>query len=210
MPGTMPLQYAISNWHQASKCLSNNSRFLKIVVTDFIQDNRLNGLRIQVVHDTFGVLFACVLNAKGSLISELEPNIVQEFTTDQIILELAKYGFLITYREYEKLGGNQIQYLMTLSSLHFDKIRILNVWTAPRGVKEFQQFIVAFNVEQNPDWLNAGYAPSNDEFVAALNNGSAFNATAISRERNYRWDWLYNWVADIDDIIADNADALTR
>lgn len=199
----LPLRYAISDWRQASNCLSNMSRSLKIVVTDFIQDCRLNGLRLQVVHDTFGVLFAYVIDAKGGIINDTQGS--SNLSTNEILQQLSRYGFFITFREYEHLSGDQIQYLMTLSSLHFDKIRILDVWKAPLGTKEFKQYIVAFNIEQNPDWLNAGYCPSEEEFTNALTEGSAINITEISKSQNYRWDWLYNWVADIGDIIASNA-----
>lgn len=206
----MPLRYQISNWRQLPACKSNNSRDLHICVTDFIQDERLQGLRISLEHDTFGVLFACVVNSRGTLVSTIDENITSEFTTDQILTELAKYGFLITYHEYAALTGDQIQYLMTLRQFNFDKIRLLNVWDAPRGVKEFQLQVVAFNIEQNPQWLNSGYAPSKTEFLAALNNGSAMNVSATCKDKNFRWDWLYNWVADIDDVIADNAGKLCR
>ena len=199
-----PLRYQISNWHQLSKCKSNNSKSLYISVTDFIQDNRLSGLRIQVMHNVFGALFTYIVGAKGGLVSKVYNSETHELSTDQILLELGKYGFYITFKEYENLGGDQLAYLMTLQSLHFDKLRLLNAWDAPNGVKEFTQYIVAFNVEQNPDWLNAGYAPSQSEFVEALTNGSAINLTSISETRNFRWDWLYNWVADIDDILKSN------
>lgn len=204
-PYRTPLRYQISNWKQLPNCKSNNSKQLHLHVTDFIQNNDINGVRITLDHDVYGQLFSYVVNASGSLVSTFDKDIKYELTTDDILIQLAKYGFLITFHSWEDLSGDQVQYLMTLQNLHFDKIRLLSVWDAPNGVKEFKLHVVAFQVEQLPDWLNAGYAPSKTEFLAALNSGYAINISAISETRNYRWDWLYNWVADIGDVLADNA-----
>lgn len=204
-PYRTPLRYQISNWKQLPNCKSNNSKQLHLHVTDFIQNNDINGVRITLDHDVYGELFSYVVNASGSLVSTFDKDIEYELTTDEILTQLAKYGFLITFHSWEDLSGDQVQYLMTLQNLHFDKIRLLSVWDAPNGVKEFKLHVVAFQVEQLPDWLNAGYAPSKTEFLDALNSGYAINISAISETRNYRWDWLYNWVADIGDVLADNA-----
>ena len=204
-PYRTPLRYQISNWKQLPNCKSNNSKQLHLHVTDFIQNNDIKGVRITLDHDVYGELFSYVVNASGSLVSTFDKDIEYELTTDEILTQLAKYGFLITFHSWEDLSGDQVQYLMTLQNLHFDKIRLLSVWDAPNGVKEFKLHVVAFQVEQLPDWLNAGYAPSKTEFLDALNSGYAINISAISETRNYRWDWLYNWVADIGDVLADNA-----
>ena len=200
-----PLRYRISDWRQLNKCLSNNSRELSIHTSVFVNDDRINGLRIQVCHSTFGILFACVLNAKGCMISKMDEGTTFEFTTGQILEELKKYGFLIEYSPVENLRGAQLQFLMTLNDLHYDKIRVMNVWTAPTGVKEFKTYVVAFMVEPNGDWLNANYSPSYTEFVNAIQAGTAMNISAISESKNFRWDWLYGWVGDIDDILEENS-----
>lgn len=207
MNNSCPLRYRISDFRQLDKCLSNNSRDLKIVTTTFINDKRLNGLRISVIHSLFGTLFSYVVGAKGSMISKSDYGPTYELTTGQILEELKKYGFYIEYNPVESLPGNQIQYLMTLQKLHFDKIRILSVWDTLRGVKEFKVYVVAFKADPNGDWLNAGYSPSLKEYTKAVNEGTAFNISAISETNDYHWDWLYNWVADIDDILKDQSGA---
>ena len=88
----IPLKYNISAWDQLSCCLSNLSRDLHIHVTEFVQNDKISGTRIRVEHETFGVLFACVINAQGSLVST-DSGIVHEFTSDEILAELKKYGF---------------------------------------------------------------------------------------------------------------------
>ena len=73
-----------------------------------------------------------------------------------------------------------------------------------KAVKVFETYVVAFNVSENVQWLNSGYSPNRTEFNRSLENGTAMNLTNISNTKKYRWDWLYNWVANIDDIISDN------
>ena len=197
------LQYSISDIHQLSGAMSNNSRDLSISVTDFIQDDRLSGTRIQVRHNQFGVLFACVLNAHGTMVTEFNDNLTVEPTTAELLAELEKYGFLITYNPHKSLPINQIEYLVTLKGLGYDKLRVLNVYTYENGIKKFQWYVVAFNVRDKSNWINNGYSPSDKEFTDALKRGSAINISALSKTNNWSWSWL-DFVADIDDILKDN------
>lgn len=201
---SQPLQYNISDWHQLSDAKSNNSRDLSISVSDIIQDARLTGLRIQLNHTQFGVLFACVLNAQGSMVTEFNENLVVEFTTEQILAELKKYGFLITFEPRAHLPGNQIQYLMTLKGLGYDKLRIMNVYKYNiQGTKQFQWYVIAFNIHDE-NWLDNGYSISETEFMKALKDGRCINISAISKTQRWSWSWL-DYVANIDDILEDNA-----
>ena len=199
----MPLRYNISDWHQLTEVKSNNSRDLFITVGDFVQDKRLSGTRIQIVHKSFGVLFACVVNAQGSMISELEENVVYELTPKQILLHLQVFGFLVTFDPQKHISKNQIEFLKTLRGLGYDKLRVLNVWHTENGVKAFNWYVVAFNIKPNPDWINNGYSPSEKEYSTALQNGSAINVSALSKEKHWDWSWL-DYVANIDDILKDN------
>ena len=200
----IPLRYSISNWHQLTECKSNNSRELHIEVTDFINDSRLGGIRITVSHETFGNLFTYVVSPYGSLVSGLG-NIEYELSTNEILAQLAKFGYLITFKESEHLSGEQITYLMTLQNLGYDKIRILGVWKIQNGVKTYQPKVVVFKILEHPDWLNAGYVARESEFLKALDDGSAINITNISEANRYEWSWLKeNWIAGIRDVIADN------
>lgn len=207
MTYTEPLRYQISDWCQLSECKSNNDKCLKITVTNFIQDPRLSGTRISVEHPTFGNLFTYIIDLAGNLVSEtsLGTQLKTHLSVEEILLQLSRFGFLITYKEYEHLSGNQLQFLMTINNLHFDKIRLLNVWYVENGITQFKLYVVAFQIELLPNWLNAGYAPSNDEFQEALNAGYALNVSALSESQHFSWDWLYNWVADISDVIESNS-----
>ena len=200
-----PLQYTIDDWHDLPACRSNNDRQLHIHVADFKNDERLSGVRITVEHEVFGTVFSCIKGARGTIISEKSPEVISELTTQQILDELEKFGFLVTFAQWKTLPGNQVQYLMTLNTLKFDKIRLLNVWNAPNGLKEFKPKVVAFKIKYLPDWLQASYSPSETEFVKAINSGYAINISAISFDEKFSWDWLYNAVINIDDVIAVNA-----
>lgn len=201
-----PLRYNISNWEQLSKCRSNNSADLYITVDRVFNDVRLNGTIIRVTHSDFGVLFVCTVDSKGTLLTP-DPNsgIIQEFTTEQILKELNKFGFIITFNLEEGLSGEQLDYLMTVDGLGFDKIRNLDVYeTDTLGNKKFSRYVVAFNVEKCPDWINQSYSESKLKFLAALNDGGAMNLTYVSQTKQFDWTWL-DYVANIDDIIENNS-----
>ena len=204
-----PLRYNISSWRQLPNCLSNNSRALRIHVTDFFNNEELRGFRISLEHTTMGVLFCCVLQARGSIVTDEDEYGASELSPEEILRELKKYGFDITYEPVKGLSGNLLDYLITLDKLAYDKIRILNVWHYNKnGMQESETKVVAFQANPHGDWLNNGYSASEKEFIQALNDGTAINLTDMSRTKNFRWDWLYGNVLSIEDVIRDNADQM--
>lgn len=199
-----PLKYNISSWNQLPDCKSNNSKYLYLATTHFFGDERLTGTLISVLHEDFGTLFSCLIDSGGTMLNTESKNKYHEFTTTEILAELYKYGFDITYSPREHLDGDQLAYLTTLSQLGFEKIRMANIHSYDQtGTTQYNPTIVAFNIEQNPYWINNGYSPSEFEFLQALNNGSAINVSALSFTKQFRWDWL-DYVASIDDILEDN------
>lgn len=203
-----PLRYRISDWKQASRCLSNTDKNLRINITDFTQDKNLQGLRIQVKHDKYGVVFSHIIKASGDMIVpyQTEPALVFELTTEQILKELNKFGFIIEYVDNYDIPIDQLELLMSIQKFKYDKIRILNVWDVENGTKQYKTQVVVFMSDANPNWLNAGYAASRQEFVDALNSGTAMNLTNISDVYKYRWDWLVNAVMNIEDILKEAYD----
>ena len=204
---TQPLRYNISNWLQLSECKSNNSVDLYITVKQIIDDgsHRLEGVNILVNHTQYGTLFACLVNSNGTLLTpDPVSGIIKEFSTDEILAELNKFGFDVTFEINQHLSGNQIAYLITLSGLEYDKIRKLPVYQYDSlGNKVFSDYVVAFNVEHCPDWINMDYTCKNSEFLSKLNDGVALNLTFMSKTQMFDWTWL-TYVANIDDIIRDN------
>ena len=203
-----PLRYRISDWRQLNTCLSNNSRDLRIETTVLLNNKSINGLRISVIHETYGVLFTCVVGAKGTVVSKDDTGFVQEFTPAQILAELQKYGFNIVYSPVEHLPGNQLEYLTTINKLGFDKIRILNVYETPMGEKEFKTHVVVFDSKGLDDWMNAGYSPSIKEYQEALTTGKCICIDEISDKKNFNWSFLHNSVMNVFDILADNTQNL--
>lgn len=203
-----PLRYKISSWRQLPNCLSNTSRELRIHITDFFNNEELRGFRISVEHSSMGVIFCCVLQARGSIVVDEDEYGATELTPEEILKELHKYGFYIVYEPINALSGNLLDYLITLDKLDYDKIRILNVWHYKNGVKESDTKIVAFQSNPHGEWLNNGYCANEKEFLSALNAGTAINLTDTSKTKNFRWDWLYGKVLNIEDIIQGNADQM--
>jgi hypothetical protein len=195
-----PLRYTITDWHQLKNVKSNNSRDLSIKVADIIQSDILTGLRIQVYHEYFGPLYCCVLNAQGTLVTEVNNNMVVEPSTEDILAELHKWGFIVEYNQALHLPQGQLDFLAELKTLGYDKLRILNVWKSEYGKQVYKPYIIVFNVEQNPNWLNNSYAASEKEFMESLRDGSAVNISATSKANVWSWGWL-TFVANIDDIL---------
>lgn len=206
MVSNAPLRYRISSWKQLPKCLSNNSRDLHIRVGEYTADE-LSALRISVEHKLLGTLFVCLVNAHGTLLRKNDKDVVFELTPTAVLAELEKFGFLVEYNPATELDASQIEFLSTINKLKYDKIRLLSVWTMEHGVKQFKEYVVAFLAQDNSQWLNASYSPSSSEFTQAITNGTAFNVSALSECSQYDWAWLHNFVANIGDVISDNANA---
>lgn len=210
-----PLHYNISNWLQLSECRSNNSADLYITVKQVIDDgsHRLTGIIIMVNHTQYGNLFTCLINSSGSLLTP-DPisGIIKEFSTDEILAELNKFGFDVTFEINQHLSGDQISYLITLSDLGFDKLRKLYVYiddntiistTSEKSQRHYSEYLVAFNVENCPDWIQNDYTCSSKTFLKALESSGAMNLTDLKQTKGFDWTWL-TYVANIDDIIEDN------
>jgi hypothetical protein len=164
-----PLRYKISNWRQLQHCKSNNSIHLKIGVSDYINNDKLCGLKISVEHSDFGTLFATVIGARGSLVTHFcgdDCYITNDLSKDAILAELRKFGFYVTYDQEVNLPTDQLEYLMTLRELKYDKLRILTVVNP--DTKQAINYVVAFQVDPLGDWLNAAYEPTESEFTKAL------------------------------------------
>ena len=196
----MPLRYSISNWGQATQCISNNSTKLHIKVSYFNNGQNFKGTRLAVEHEMYGVLFSTVINGEGEIITSIEP---EDLTTAQILLQLEKYGFLIEYSVNNQMTSEQIAYLITVNDLHFDKIRVLpTVEYNMIGQQEIKYHVVVFQSDKLPRWLNVNIGVSKKEFLESLDTGFALNLDGISETKHFDWDWL-NFVGTISDIIQD-------
>lgn len=203
---SQPLRYNISDWHQLKDCLSNNSRKLYIEVTNLLDnekgDGPVVGLQISVKYEGYrNAMFSYVIASHGSAIT---PMYGANLTKDQILGELAKWGFLVTYNAMRHLPSSLIEYLTTLNNLEFDKIRLLTTTYEALGRPMRETLVVAFNVEKCPKWIDNTYEATQEEVKDAMLIGGAMNLTAISETHQWDWSWL-TFVASIDDLLEEYA-----
>ena len=195
------LQYQISNWHQLSKCQSNNSPDLKIRVCDYMQNFCIEGTKIEVIHPCYGTLFAYTILPKGELITDIRNTTTDVMHSSTLLNELKRYGFYVDFVEEYNLPANQIRLLKTLQGLHFDKLRLMSVHEN-NDPSVSTLYITAFNISSNDQWLNAGYSASRKEWEEAILNGSAINVSGLEHADKFNWSWIYNAVYDIDKILS--------
>lgn len=200
------LQYNITDWHQLTQCHSNLSRDLSIKVSNLVQNNMLTGIRIAVVHLVFGTIFATVVTPIGTMVSPKadDPEAVFTLTTDQILQELYKWGFIVTYEQVHYLPADQLEYLEALNKLGYDKIRNIAPFEIVRGQPVYKTRTIAFVIDGvTAEWLNNTFQPAEKYYNDELAKGKAIDIGAISKEHHWDWTWLTN-VASISDILAQN------
>lgn len=198
-----PLRYNISSWDQLVGCMSNYSNSLTIKVKKMMNNDKISGTIIEVFHVQFGPLFCYLVDGQGTVLASDDP-LDYELTTAQILKELERFGFIITFNPRENLPEDQIEYLKAVQKLGFDKIRILDVYTyTSDGSKLLNPHVVIFNVQSNPGWMDNTYSASLDEYTYAITQGTAFNLSGMSEAKRFHWDWL-DYVASIQDIVDEN------
>lgn len=121
MPGRiMPLHYEITDWHQAIGARSNTDSTLRIKVTDFIHSEIFEGIRLQVRHPQYGILFSCIVNASGRLIA---PDENAFLSTAQILIALRQLGFIIDFKEKPVLNQATREFLEGCLAAGYTHIR---------------------------------------------------------------------------------------
>lgn len=199
-----PLRYNISNWAQATECLSNNSPDLSISVST-ITDRILSGQLISVHHVLYGTLFAAMTSGDGVIVSDNNgygmP--ITWMSTDEILAQLARFGFYITYNVQAHLPGDTLACLMKLYNLGFDQISRIKVNPKHSDKSSFIA-VVSFNGAAHPSWLAYPCEISYEEFISASSDGTAFNVSGISQFLGIDWSWL-TFVANISDVIRENS-----
>lgn len=202
------LRYEITDWSQVTECLSNNSKDLRMRYIE-ITDDELVGKLILVEHAVYGILFSCLVEGQGSILSAPDPHdprSMHMFREEDILMELYKFGFDIRFKREKKLDGDQLDYLINLGNLGFDKLRYLTIVLpyVPHKPK-YKQVVVGFMVGALPKWLHNTYQCPETEYLKAIEDGSAVNLTAISQSRHFDWSFLKDHVLSINDIIAVNS-----
>lgn len=196
MPGrTIPLQYAIDNWHQLPGARSNTDPTLKIKITDFIHSDVLEGLRIQVSHPQYGILFSCLVNTSGRLTSWDQSAFL---TTPQILTALKQLGFVIQFKERLTLNQETRDFLQGCLIAGYTHIRWavkekpfqLISYTAEGDDSKHRQYskkkkiIICFNEDKKPQFLNQSIKPIRN-----------FDGDVMEVSPNENKDLDFSWLA---------------
>lgn len=202
------LRYEITDWSQVTECLSNNSKDLHLRYIE-ISDEDLEGKLILVEHAVYGILFSCLVEGEGPLLSSMDPRdrgTMHVFRLEDILMELGKFGFDIKFKKEKKLTGEQLDYLINLNGLGFEKIRMLTIVLpyVPNQPK-YRNIVVGFQVGALPKWLDNRYQCPESEYLKAMEDGTAVNLTSISKAHHFDWSFLKDYVLSINDILAVNA-----
>lgn len=191
-----PLQYRISDISQLPECLSNNSRDLSISVSNMINSSTLTGKRVSVNHSVYGTLFAYIIDAAGTIISDIQP---EGMSIPDMLVELKRFGFLIEWVNWPQLSGKQLSALGgILQTFPTSKLRWIGVYD---GRGRATNHIVAFDYSRLSDWLDAAFVVSERDFKQALLDGSCIEVSKVLDIEHTDWSWLKGWVANIEDIL---------
>lgn len=203
MMNLMPLRYSITSWEQALDCKSNTSPDIRIGVAK-IEDRVLDARIVSVEHISYGTLFAAVVSGDGIIVSDcdIDGNPITWMSTEEVLAQLARFGFYIKFNEPGNLPGKMLTYLMTLDNIGFQHISRIVVKSEDGSARIAT---IAFQGSANPRWLTYPCEISRAELMRAASQGTAFDVSAVTKGmfEPDDWSWL-TFVANIKDVIRDN------
>jgi hypothetical protein len=196
---TMPRRYRINKWTQLNKIPSDNSSAVRIKVSEFCNSGILQGTNINITDPKRGTVFAYTINAQGTL-----PNSeVSELSVEQILQELARWGFNVEFSPEFNLSEAQSRFIRSFLNMGCTHMRAVNV----KDIKG--TFLIAFNVNDNRllryprnfprKLLDITYEFQRQEWNELLTCG----IIQVNKQENYKqfsWNWLH-FVADINDLV---------
>lgn len=206
MPCNCKLRYEIDSWDQITGCQSNNSPKLHLTY-DVALGRSLSGQIIRVEHDDYGCLFSYVVEASGVDVSCSSNGTVFQLTTDELLMELEKYGFIVKFSKCLQISDAQYQLLMSSQLLGMSKIRIMYVDMTEKRNRfdddyERKPYLAMFKTDKLPMWLSNGKVCSKQEFEDALANGYAVNLTECEGGLHGNdWSFLTDKVLNVSDIL---------
>lgn len=206
MPCNCKLRYEIDSWDQITGCQSNNSPKLHLTY-DVALGRSLSGQIIRVEHDDYGCLFSYVVEASGVDVSCSSNGAVFQLTTDELLMELEKYGFIVKFSTCLQISDAQYQLLMSSQLLGMSKIRIMYVDMTEKRNRfddnyERKPYLVMFKTDKLPMWLSNGKVCSKQEFEDALAKGHAVNLSECEGGLHGNdWSFLTDKVLNVCDIL---------
>lgn len=189
-----PKYYAIDNWRQAANATSNVDPSLRIRYTQFCNSHIIEGGRLQVVHPEYGILFACLVNATGSLV---DYDADAFLNTESILLALRQLGFDIRFKINPKINADTRQFLESALQLGYTSVRWAikkhliqtnsKVYTGNcihKGcVEGHVRVVICFDSNKRPEFLN--------QYIAPIKNfGGDILEVDFSKNPHLDFSWL--------------------
>jgi hypothetical protein len=148
--------YAIDNWHQLPNARSNADPNLRIVVTDFVNSDVIQGVRIQVRHPVYGVLFAAVVGTSGRLVSYSPES---EMSTSSILAAIKHFGFDVSFKTNVALNIATREFLQGALAVGYTHVRRGTQVYTESGHFYSRPTVFCFNESVRPDYVNQVIEP---------------------------------------------------
>lgn len=142
--------YAIDNFHQLTNARSNADPKLRIVVTDFVNSDVLQGVRVQVRHPVFGVLFAATVNSSGRLVSYSPES---ELSPAAVLTAIKHFGFDVTFKVNIALNTATKDFLQGALAVGYTHIRRGTQLLIESGAVHQRPIIFCFNEATRPEYV---------------------------------------------------------
>lgn len=189
-----PRRYAIDNWQQATNCVSNVDKSLKIRYTQFVNSHILEGGRIQVVHPEYGVVFAAFTAASGTFVDYDKDAFL---STREILKALRQLGFDIRFKTNPEINSETRSYLQAALALGYTTVRwcikkhkvqsnsmVLTGNCRIRGcAQKHTHVVVLFDENKTPELLRQ-YPPPIKNF------GGDIMVVDLDKNTNLDFSWL--------------------
>lgn len=148
-----------------------------------------------------------MIKGSGSLLSNNDESgdPIPFMTTEEILKELQRFGFYITYNLKSNLPNDVLDFLSTVDNLGFDKITKIGLQQRfVNGCSRYVETTIVFKSQYNSDLLTYGCKVSKDDFNKKLADNTIMN---VSNEPGLVWDWVTSMLG-IEDVLNDNVDTV--
>lgn len=182
----MPLVYAIDDWHQLGNARSNTDPSLRIMITDFVNSDILEGIRISVIHPQYGVLYAVMPESTGRISAyKTETGLTKE----QILKGLLQFGFDIIFKPDFTITFETRQALeaaQTVGNTHVRPVSLIYFDKRPGWAghyKHTKNCVIAFNATRHPEFTIQYIPPlpANTPEILIMPTGEGINYLWLDR-----------------------------
>lgn len=165
----------------------------------------LEGLLLQVNHTNLGTLFAAVIQGTGVLVTQEDEYgyAIPFMTTDEILRQISKFGFYVTYKRRSHLPGPVLDFFQRWMDMGYGRItRVLLQSENKYGDTIWVDSVVLFKeTVENQDLLCYGKKLSRIAYMKKVDANSIQNVTNVG----FDWDWVDSFYR-LEDIMDENVD----